>query len=281
MTRVQSDPSPSAVVLAGTLRHALVGHTKERLRHFFLFLYLYRMLVHVLQAPPAEWAGHVSVKATHQIDVGLRRDEAWDVVFRKDDASVLDLAASAFKRVDASHFCNLGLAPSLGALCAESGDVRATALHAQLASVCGNTRLLPQRINIGPDRVVDKAHGDLCLEFLSRMAEGTAPISRAFFNAYKDRVVSRMAAYRAAQIANGNDAVAEASGIYMATLTESEPPTEVRTQGKTSRVIQTRSTHTEEVWTTLLGNAEGDFFGYGFNRDPATRVGMFVTRSVA
>ena len=73
MPRIQSDPSPSAVVLSGTLRSALVGHTKERIRHFFLFLYLYRMLMHVLQVPPGQWASHVSVKATHQIDEGMRR----------------------------------------------------------------------------------------------------------------------------------------------------------------------------------------------------------------
>lgn len=229
MARIQSDPSPSAVVLAGTLRHALVGHTKERMRHFFLFLYLYRMLMHVLQCPPDEWAGHVSVKATHQIDVGMRRDEAWDVVFRKEDASVLDLNASAFRRVDASHFCNLGLSPALAGLCGPSSGVLVMSLYAQLVRVCGNTRLLPQRINIGPDRVVDKAHGDLCMEFVASMAGGVAPVSRVLFDAYKKRVVARMAEYRSTQLLNGNVAVAECADIYIATLTESEAPTELRT----------------------------------------------------
>jgi hypothetical protein len=281
MPRTHSDPSPSAVVLSGTLRAAILAHTKERMRHFFLFLYVYRMLVYVLQIPADSWARHVSVKATHQIDVGLRRDEAWDIAFKKDDVSVLDLQASAFRRVDATHFCNLGLAPSLAALCARSPDGRAMHLYNALERVCGNTRLMPQRINIGPDRVVDKAHGDLCLAFLKQMATGAAPISLPFFAAYRELVVARMTAYGKGQADKGNEAVAEAAGIYIATLSESEPPMELRTQGATSRWIKTRATHSEEVWATLLGNAEGDFFGYGFDRDDSTSIAAFVSRRVA
>jgi hypothetical protein len=281
MPRIQSDPSPSAVVLSGTLRAALVAHTKERLRHFFLFLYSYRMLMHVLQVPPGKWAGYVRITATHQVDVGMRRDTDWDIRFKKDDVSVLDLQTTAFMRVDAAHFCNLGLDPSLAGLCTQSGDERARSFYNTLEKVCGNTRLIPQRINIGPDRVVDRAHGDLCLEFLKRMATGAAPISPPFFKAYKERVVSSMTQYGAGQAANGNAAVAEAAGIYIATLTESEPPMELREQGTASRWIRTRSTHTEEVWATLLGNAEGDFYGFAFDRDSGTEISMFVTRAVA
>ena len=191
---------------------------------------------------------------------------------------MLDLLASAFRRVDAAHFCNLGLKPSLAALCAKSDDMRAGSLHEDLVKVCGNTRLMPQRINIGPDRVVDKAHGELCLKFLSEMANGAAPISPSFFRAYKALVVSRMKIYAAGQLKNGNEAVAEAAGIYIETLEESEAPKELRTQGTASRWVKTRSTHSDEIWATLLGNAEGDFLGYGFNRDDSTSIATFVTR---
>ena len=280
MPRIHSDPSPSAVVLSGTLRNALVAHTKERVRHFFLFLYLYRMLMHVLQSPSRDWAKYVSIKATHQIDEGMRRDEGWNLKFKKDDVSVLDEQASAFRKVDAAHFCNLGLEPALAAVVAKSPDERARSLYDGLVKVCGNTRLMPQRINIGPDRVVDKAHGELCVEFLKKMALGSAPISPVFFTAYKALVVSRMRVYAAGQVKNGNAAVAEAAEVYIGTLEESEAPRELRTQGMASRWVKTRSTHTDEVWATLLGNAEGDYFGYGFNREPGTDVATFVTRKV-
>lgn len=281
MPRIHSDPSPSGVVLSGTLRAALVEHTKERMRHFFLFLYTYRMLMAVLQCTSGTWAKYVSVKATHQIDVGLRRDEGWDIIFKDADASVLDLPASAFKSVDASHFCNLGLAPSLAGLCAQSTDKRSQFLYDSLVKFCGGTRLMPRRINIGPDRVVDKAHGDLCTKFLKQMTEGSAPISRPFFEAYKEQVVTRMTQYAASQASNGNSAVAEAALIYVATLNESEAPKELRSQGKASRWVEIRPTHSEEVWTTLLGNVDGDFFGYAFQDDANATRSMFVSRSVS
>ena len=175
MPRTHSDPNPALAVLAGTLGAVLVGHTKERMRHFFLFMYTYRLLMHVLKCPAAKWADNVSIKATHQCDTGMRRDEAWDIRFKNDDVSILNLDATAFRRVDAPHFCNLGLNPAIAGLCDQSTDERAPHLYNMLVRVCGNTRLLPQRINIGPDRVVDVAHGELCMAFLKQMASGAAP----------------------------------------------------------------------------------------------------------
>ncbi|WP_145963071.1 hypothetical protein, partial [Mangrovicoccus ximenensis] len=126
--REHIDPSPSAVVLAGTLRHAIVGHTKERIRHFFLFLYTFRILMHVLKLPAGQWPGLVEIKATHQVDTGMRRDEGWDQIFAKTDGSMLDLSATAFRKIDAAHYCNLGLAPRLAGLCSASQDSRAEPL---------------------------------------------------------------------------------------------------------------------------------------------------------
>jgi hypothetical protein len=135
MTRIHSDPNPSAAALSGSLRDVLVQHTKERMRHFFLFIYTYRLLMHVLDVPAKDWANYVSIKATHQIDSGLRRENGWDVSFKNDDVSVLDLYASGFKRVDASHFCNLGLKPALSALCAATHDQRVLSLYGGLVNV--------------------------------------------------------------------------------------------------------------------------------------------------
>ena len=80
-----------------------------------------------------------------------------------------------------------------------------------------------------------------------------------------------MALYKAGQADKGNDAVAEAAGFYIATQ-------ELRSQGTASKWINTRSTHSQEVWTTLQGNAQGDFVGYGFNRDANIDISMLITR---
>ena len=278
MPRIHSDPNQALGVLSGILGVALVGHTKERMHHFFLFLYTYRLLMNVLECAPNKWADNVSIKATHQCDTGVRRDEAWRTGFKNDDVSVLNFYVTDFRRVDASDFCNLGLNPALAGLCDQGAYERARHLYNMLVRVCANTRLMPQRINIGPDRVVDVAHGELCMAFLKQMASGAAPISNPFLKRYKERVTSGMALYKAGQADKGNDAVAEAAGIYIATLEESEAPQELRSQGTASKWINTRCTHSQEVWTTLQGNAQGDFLGYGFNRDANVDISMLVTR---
>ncbi len=278
--REHMDPSPSAVVLAGTLRQAIVGHTKERIRHFFLFLYTFRILMHVLKLPDGEWAGLVEVKATHQVDTGMRRDEGWDQVFAKTDGSMLDLSATAFRRMDAAHFCNLGLKPRLAALCSGSGDARAEPLLVSLKLICGNTRLMPQRINIGPDRVIDRLHGDLCMEFLREMGKGASAISPAFFDSYRQEACRRLEEYAKGQDTAGNVAVAEAARLYAATLAETEAPQELRQAGTASRMVNLRPAHCDEVWRTLTGNATAEFFALGLMEDPEAGLEMLLTRRV-
>jgi hypothetical protein len=146
--------------------------------------------------------------------------------------------------------------------------------------MCGNTRLLPQRINIGPDRVVDKAHGLICLDLLQQMGAGGAPISPASFATYKAKVIADMTLYAQRQTQKENFAVAEAALIYVATLGEKHAPTEVRSQGKASRVIQTRSVHSVEVWNTIVNNARGDFYGYSFEKDQNADISMLISAKV-
>ncbi|WP_172329310.1 hypothetical protein [Mangrovicoccus sp. HB161399] len=278
--REHMEPSPGAVVLAGTLREAIVGHTKERIRHFFLFLYTFRILMHVLKLPAGDWAGLVAVAATHQVDAGLRRDEGWDQVFAKTDGSMLDLPATAFRKVDAAHYCNLGLAPRLAGLCSASEDVRAEPLLNALKLICGNTRLMPQRINIGPDRVIDKLHGDLCMAYLKQMGQGAAAISPAFFDGYRAAALERLEEYAKGQAEAGNAAVAAAARLYAAVLAETDAPQELRQAGTASRMVNLRPAHCDEVWTTLAGNASADFFALGLREDPEASLGMLWTRRV-
>lgn len=281
MGRIHTDPSETALAQSGTLRDALVAHSKARMRFFFLYMYTYRMLMHVLQVPADQWQTYVSNTATHQINSGMRRDSDWDISFQKDDVSILDHFASLFRRVDAAHFCNLGLNPALAAKCSASSDPRATDIYNTLVMISGATRFMPQRINIGPDRVVDTAHGVLCREMLADMANGAAAISPAAFARYKSYVSGKMRDYAASQTEKENFAVAEATLIYVATWGETVAPTELRQNGTAKKVIATRSTHSAEIWASVSRGAQQDFMAYGFDRDPNTSLAMILSNMVS
>lgn len=248
MPRIMSDPSPTGVVLAGTLRQAIRGHMAERLRHFFLFLYLHRILIARLQAlgRAVSWGAFVRATATHQIDSGMRSDLDTYERFAKLDAGVLDMPATAFRNMDAAHYCNLGLAPELAALCPESGDRLAFLLHEQLKAVCGNTRQMPQRLNIGPDRVIDRLHGVLAAEML----DDAPPIDGARLGRYRAEALARMRAYWEGQVLLGNAGVAACAEAYAGFLAD---------DGAVA-----------DVWTAVMGNAWADAVALGV--DPATLI---------
>ncbi|WP_161556165.1 hypothetical protein, partial [Mangrovicoccus ximenensis] len=149
-----------------------------------------------------------------------------------------------------------------------------------LKLICGNTRLMPQRINIGPDRVIDKLHGDLCMAFLKEMEGGAAAVSPAFFDTYRQEACKRLEVYAQAQEAAGNVAVAEAARLYAATLAETDAPQELRQAGTASRMVNLRPAHCDEVWTTLTGNATAEFFALGLLDDPEAGLEMLLTRRV-
>ncbi|UWQ99113.1 hypothetical protein K3729_17195 [Rhodobacteraceae bacterium S2214] len=281
MGRIHTDPSPTALAQSGILRDALVAHSKARMRFFFLYMYSYRMLMHVLQIPSDQWPQYVSIKATHQFNTGARRDSDWDLSFQKDDVGILDHSASSFRRIDAAHFCNLGLAPSLATLCARSGDPRAVAIYETLTMISAATRFMPQRINIGPDRVVDTAHGVLCREMLKNMANGAAAISPSAFARYKSYVSGKMTAYADSQTQQENFAVAEATLIYVATWGETVAPTELRQNGNAKKVINTRETHFAEIWSSVSRGAHQDFVAYGFDRDDGASLSMILSNMVS
>lgn len=281
MARILSSHNINAARLSGRLGDALVDHTKQRMRFFFCYLYVYRILMHILKVPANEWGRHISVKATHQCDSGLRREEGWDVQFKKDDSSILEYMASEFKRVDAAHFCNLGLKPSLAGLCNASDDARATDLFNQLESICAATRQMPQRINIGPDRVVDRVHGVMCLDMVQQMGQGRAAVSPAFIEHYKKIATQEMIRYAAGQRDVGNVAVADAAMIYVATWGENVAPTELRSNGAASKVIQSRKTHTNAVLSTVSTYAYADFYALGLRDDPTADISMVVSTRAA
>lgn len=199
MGRIYSDANPALAILAGPLSDALHLHAALRLYHFFMFLFCHKALTDRLKTigvAVAEGEG-VSAKATHQIAFGMRSDNPGYYDFVTSDPDVVNQPSTACGKTDAAHFCNLGLTPAFRTKVAphisEGGDPLAGHFYRQCEIHAGKTRQLPQRINIGPDRVIDRVHGQLAGEIL----DGSAPVSAKNFNLYVGTCAQEMQSYRA------------------------------------------------------------------------------------
>ncbi len=193
----------TSVNLAGTLVDSLVHHASERCRHFFLYLFFYKALtdrpnaVHNRAFSPN---GGVNLAATHQVDSGMRikagtekRESYYG--FSETDPEIVKKAATACGETDASHFCNLGIEAKFQAeianLAKHHADRISFDLYEALKAICGNTKWLPQRVNIGPDRVIDELHGVLAMQMLN----GKPPVSATNRAAYIKEARKNIAAY--------------------------------------------------------------------------------------
>lgn len=166
--RVKSARSATSVNLSGPLRSALELHAHRRLVWLFRFLFALQATCDYIKKRNSGFSitplNVIRAAATHQVDVGIRSDDPQHLVFDKDDTSVVNLNATEFTSMDAAHFCNLGLDSSQWARVTSAAEVLPGTDEfiwelIDLAEVsAGDTVQLPQRINIGPDRVIDKVH---------------------------------------------------------------------------------------------------------------------------
>jgi len=194
-----------------------VRHANQRVRHFFLFLFAVDAACRRVAAnggAAVAPASAVQEKATHQIDAGFRSADAAYEAFDVANAGVIGTAATAFGRTDAAHFCNLGLRqpawPTLRQ--AATGDAVAQDLMLLAEKLAGDTAQLPQRINIGPDRVIDMLHATLAQRFLGA---GTPVFSTANLQAYLAEAASAIGLYRAGHVARGNHGIAACCDAYL------------------------------------------------------------------
>lgn len=169
MARAKTRRSPTAVSLSGPLSHALPRHAEQRAQHFFLFLFSLRAACNLIfdgSGRTFHPADLICEAATHQIDSGLRQNANRDT-FDPRDPNVVARNATSFSKIDAAHYCNLGLAgdfATLESLARQDDD--ALELIDMCKVLAGNTVWLPQQINIGPDRVIDRLHYLLAIDFL-------------------------------------------------------------------------------------------------------------------
>lgn len=187
--------NPNAPVLSGALGGELTKHAYERARHFFLYLITIKLIeyVHNLKSTNKVSAiDGLEVKATDQIDTGFKNDdEPLYNVFDNDDEDMVDQPTTAFSQLDAAHFCNLGIKSTFAA----SIDLKQPiilSLYEQLKVIAGNTRWLPKRINIGPDRRIDVFHGKFATEILK---SGNPPYSRDRVVEYGKRATEEILGY--------------------------------------------------------------------------------------
>ncbi|PWV65928.1 hypothetical protein C7443_101414 [Plasticicumulans acidivorans] len=207
MCREKSEATSGALVLGGSLKDELRRHAYERCRHFFLYLFYYRALLAKLNAPPYSLGlkpqDLLYVNATHQIDEGYRSTDTDYYAFDAKDANIIDKSCAACGRMDAAHFCNLGIDAGMRSKLAAiaSKDKVVFCFYECLKTICGNTRLLPQRVNIGPDKCIDRFHGELATAIIK---SGKPPLSSAHLKEYLQGAAKVFAEYSDTQQKKGN-----------------------------------------------------------------------------
>jgi hypothetical protein len=216
--RIQTEANPALAILAGSLGDALRMHAAQRAHYFFFFLFCHKALSDRLRDVHGMTLGNadgVSAKATHQIATGMRSGDGAYYDFLDQDASIVDRAATACGSSDAAHYCNLGVTPAFvsnaNTFARPDVDPIAFKLREMLEVMAGATRQLPQRVNIGPDRIVDQAHGRLAFAFLN----GTPPMTAANYRTYLDTCAGAMATYRNTHASKGNHGLAACCDCYL------------------------------------------------------------------
>jgi hypothetical protein len=212
------DDKRNLPVFAGSLRDELQSHALQRAEFFFYFLITMKIVVAEinrqrarLQQPSLPDAHFVLAKATDQIGTGMRSaDEVTYSEFNPKDEKVVDKPTTMFTRADAAHFCNLGLALSFAEAC------RATAFtrdgYERLKVHAGATKLLPQQVNIGPDRVLDVMHAELAPRMLG---DGGLIFTRDRVATYRSTAVAALEAYEKEKRAAGFLGLAACTQCYL------------------------------------------------------------------
>lgn len=223
MTRVpagrrQVDDKRNLPVFAGALRHELEAHALQRAEVFFYYLVTMKIVVAEInrhrarrQLPSVPDAAFVLAKATDQIGTGMRSDDTVTYAgFDPRDPQVVDKPTTMFTRADAAHFCNLGLALDLAAACQASDFTRDG--YERLKVHAGATKLLPQQVNIGPDRKLDVLHADLAPRMLG---DGGLIFTRDRVATYRDEATLALQDYREAKRGAGLEGLAACAQCYL------------------------------------------------------------------
>lgn len=256
MGRILTEADTRLAPLGGTLKHALPMHAAQRAEYFFLFLFFYKALSDRLQSMHGLAFGNAdgvdTSRASHQIARGMRSGETAHYDFLDKDASVVEQTATACGRTDAAHYCNLGIKPGFLAeanvFATPETDRVAFDLRLLLEVHAGATRMLPQRVNIGPDRIVDQVHGTLAIGLL----DGGPPLTAANYRTYCETAQARMTTYRDERRKEKLLGVAACCDLYL----------DFYRNGPGCRSPYDR----DGLWKIVTGKAEAECGGLGLDR---------------
>ena len=242
--RIKSARSATATNLSGPLRAALELHAHRRLVWLFRFLFALQATCDYIKKRnssfPVTPLAVIRAAATHQVDVGVRSDDPQHMEFDKEDTAVVNLNATEFTSMDAAHFCNLGLDAgrwgqvTRAAELLPSGDEYIWELIDLAEVSAGDTVQLPQRINIGPDRVIDKAHWEIANKFFQ--APGKL-ITEVRIKEYVDAATAALQAYGTEHLKQGHHGLAACCQCYL--------------NGYSNESLKA-------AWSTLTGNIRGE-----------------------
>lgn len=166
-----------APIFSGSLATLLPQHASMRASHFFRFCVNVQMGCDVLERllPAFDLTPSQAIefdRATHQAGVGHRVKGA--PAFNKTSDDIGQELATGVSHMDAAHFNNLGLKPDFlkpfNTLIKNSnGDLKTTlqTLQSYCVVYCSDTRLLPQRVNLKSEKILDDVHREVARNIFS------------------------------------------------------------------------------------------------------------------
>ncbi len=219
------DDKRNLPVFAGALRDELEAHALQRAEFFFYYLVTMKIVVAEInrararqQRPSLPDASFVLAKATDQIGTGMRSDDKDTYAgFDPKDEAVVDKPTTMFTHADAAHFCNLGLSLDFAAACQASDFTRDG--YERLKVHAGATKLLPQQVNIGPDRKLDVLHASLAPRMLG---DGGLIFTRDRVATYRAGAVAALEAYRREKKDAGALGLAACAKCYLTMYTSKD-----------------------------------------------------------
>jgi hypothetical protein len=159
-------------LFSGDLESALQRHGADRILHFFYFCFYVELTCDYLTRLkfPISPREAITDHATHQVDKGTRSSTIQKLEVYS--LSPADLRVTGHGSMDAAHTNNLGLSRDFVKLCERNSasDPVVYKLYGYCKDLCSNTTLLPQSINLGPDKVIDKIHRDMCNHIFSPLS---------------------------------------------------------------------------------------------------------------
>ncbi len=177
------------------LKREIELHAESRMRFYFRFIFYVSSITSRLNKKSKKLlraTDFVDYKATHQWGSGHRKKD----VGAQESTHKTERKSDDFRSVDAAHKCGLGISPSLTKLVEQSEDPSVKRLYEEIMRVISDTRLLPQRVNIGPDKIIDELHRKRAKDDLAGISSVVPIFNQHVAATYLSHAYKEMEVYR-------------------------------------------------------------------------------------